>query len=47
MRRKNWQMTILFRLIKNMMDGRDLQSQQQHEAARKPGVLINARHRSL
>lgn len=47
MRRKNWQMTILFRLIKNMMDRGDLQSKQQCQAVRDPSVVINARHRTL
>jgi len=40
-------MTILFRLIKNMMDRGDLQSEQQRQAVRKPSVAINVRHRTL
>lgn len=44
MRRKNWQMIILFRLIKNTMDRGDHQSQRQCQTLRKRGVMINAMH---
>lgn len=47
MRRKNWQMITLFRLIKNTMDRGDHQSEWQCQALRKHGVMTNATHRML